>query len=319
MIKKEKRGKLLYRQQRRQRGNFVEIRNLYTFLQVASMQNFTQASRILGYSQSNVSAQIQQLEEDVGAKLFDRVGRGVVLTQYGQQLIPYAQQIVSLSMQMNSMLWKEENMVGVLHIGMVESLFDICFEKMILHYAERFPRVKVDLTIEATPKLLEMLKKGQLDVACLIGDSLSKAEWDCYYAKQAEVAVVAGRQNRLAQKDCVQLAELSSEKFILMEDLAPYTAHFNHALAMQNIEVQIFLTLQSARMARHLVEDSGYLSFLPLYAVKSSVESKKIVPLNIQEYTQTQYVQLVLHSGKAVTPQIQGFLEEAKAVLEEKL
>ena len=66
----------------------MEIRNLYTFLQVASTQNFTQASRILGYSQSNVSTQIQQLEEDVGAKLFDRIGRGVVLTQYGQQLVP---------------------------------------------------------------------------------------------------------------------------------------------------------------------------------------------------------------------------------------
>ena len=112
----------------------MEIRNLYTFLQVASTQNFTQASRILGYSQSNVSTQIQQLEEDVGAKLFDRIGRGVVLTQYGQQLVPYAEQIVSLASKMNSMLWSAKDMIGVLRLGMIESLFDVCFERLILRY-----------------------------------------------------------------------------------------------------------------------------------------------------------------------------------------
>lgn len=297
----------------------MEIRNLYTFLQVASMENFTQASRILGYSQSNVSAQIQQLEEDVGVKLFDRIGRGVVLTQYGQQLIPYAQQIVSLSTQMNHMLWSEENMMGVLRVGMVESLFDIAFEKMILRYTTRFPKVKVDLTIEATPKLLEMLKKGQLDMVCLIGDSLSRVDWNCYYARQVDIAVVAGQKNRLAQQQEIPISELGREKFVLMEDLAPYTAHFYHALSMHDVEVQLFLTLQSARMARHLVEDSSYLSFLPLYAVKDAVADRRIVPLKIQEYALTQYVQLVLHSGKVVTPQVQGFLDEAKSVLEEAL
>ena len=118
----------------------MEIRNLYTFLQVASLQNFTKASQILGYSQSNVSSQIQQLEEDVGVKLFDRIGRGVILTQYGQQLVPYAEQIILLASKMDSMLWMPEDMIGILRLGMIESVFDICFEQLILRYTERFPR-----------------------------------------------------------------------------------------------------------------------------------------------------------------------------------
>lgn len=297
----------------------MEIRNLYTFLQVASTQNFTQASRILGYSQSNVSAQIKQLEEDVGVALFDRIGHGVVLTEYGQQLIPYAQQIVSLSMQMNSMLWTENKMMGVLHIGMAESLFDTCFEEIILRFTERFPNVKVDLTVETTPKMLEMLKKGQLDIACLIGDPMSNVDWNCYYARQVEIAVVAGQKNRLAQKGSIQIAELRDEKFVLMEELAPYTAHFYHALAAHGVDIQLFLTLQSARMARRLVEDSCHLSFLPLYTVKAAVQKNQIVPLRIREYRELQYAQLVLHSRKIVTPQIQGFLEEARAALEKEL
>ena len=53
----------------------MEIRNLNTFLLVASLQNFTKASQELGYSQSNVSAQIKQLEQEVGVPLFDRIGK----------------------------------------------------------------------------------------------------------------------------------------------------------------------------------------------------------------------------------------------------
>jgi len=59
----------------------MEIRLLQTFLQVASLQNFTRAAKALGYSQSNVSAQIQQLEQDVGVPLFNRIAKTVSLCQ----------------------------------------------------------------------------------------------------------------------------------------------------------------------------------------------------------------------------------------------
>lgn len=297
----------------------MEIRNLYTFLQVASIQNFTQAAHILGYSQSNVSAQIRQLEADIGVPLFDRIGRNVVLTQYGQQLIPYAQQVVGLTTQISNMLWSEETLRGILHIGMVESLFDVCFEQIVLRFTERFPKVKVDLTIEATPKLLEMLKKGQLDLACLIGDPLSAADWNCPYVKQVGMVVIAGPKNHLTQKDQIRIEDLNNEKFILMEDIAPYTINFYQALAEHHVNIQLFLSLQSARIARHLVQDSAYLSFLPLYTVDSAIRRKQIIALNIQNYVQMQYVQLVLLKERAITPQIRGFLDEAEHALEKKI
>lgn len=137
----------------------MEIRHLYTFLQVASMENFTQAGHVLGYSQSNVSAQIQQLEDEIGVQLFDRVGRGVTLTQYGKELIPYAHRIVSISAEMGNFLKSELKMSGTLRVGMVESLFDVCFEPFMLRYCERFPEMKIDLTVDATATLQELMQK----------------------------------------------------------------------------------------------------------------------------------------------------------------
>ena len=120
----------------------MELRNLITFTHVAELGSFTRAAELLGYSQSNVSMQIQQLESDVGVKLFDRIGRGVVLTQYGEELLPYARQIVAAAGQMENFLRSEAEMGGTIRVGMVESLLGECFEPLLLNYTKRFPNVK---------------------------------------------------------------------------------------------------------------------------------------------------------------------------------
>ena len=152
----------------------MEIRNLNTFLQVVSIKNFTQAAKILGYSQSNVSAQIQQLEREVGAPLFNRIGRQVTLTQHGEELIPYAQKIVATALLMENFLKSKESLGGTLRIGMVESLYEILFESSLLRYHQHFPNVKVELVVDDTATLKNRMQTGVLDFACLIAEPLPK-------------------------------------------------------------------------------------------------------------------------------------------------
>lgn len=73
----------------------MEIRNLNTFLHAASLQNITRAAAELGYSQSAVSVQIRQLEQELGMPLFDRIGKNVYLTDFGRSLVPYARSAVA--------------------------------------------------------------------------------------------------------------------------------------------------------------------------------------------------------------------------------
>lgn len=295
----------------------MEIRNLRTFLQVASMQNFTKAGDALGYSQSNISAQIQQLEKEVGASLFDRIGHRVTLTQYGQALIPYAQQIVSTAMRIENFLRSEAAMEGTIRIGMVESLFEMFFEPAIVSYRRRFPKVKIELTVDATSDLQERLRKSELDLACLIDDVLlPQTEWICWHAQQVQVIVVASPNNPLARKDSVHLHELETEEFILMEESAPYSVHFHRIMASHGIAICSFLKMQNASMARRLVETGNYLAVLPDYTVKTAALEGRVKILNIPEFSQTQAVQVILHKNKTVTPLIQGFLDEICTTLQ---
>ena len=75
----------------------MEIRNILTFLKVAGTQNFSKAAEQLGYSQSAVTIQIQQLEKELGTQLFERIGKRVYLTEKGQEFIGYASEIMRVT------------------------------------------------------------------------------------------------------------------------------------------------------------------------------------------------------------------------------
>ena len=68
----------------------MEIRNLLTFVQVAELNSFTKAAKLLDYSQSTVSFQIKQLETELGCLLFERINHTLLLTDKGRELLDYA-------------------------------------------------------------------------------------------------------------------------------------------------------------------------------------------------------------------------------------
>jgi DNA-binding transcriptional LysR family regulator len=128
--------------------------------------------------------------------------------------------------------------------------------------------------------------------------------------------VVANPSHQLSDRSRVKIEDLSGQDFILMEELAPYTVHFQRIMASHYIEYHSFLKLQSADMARSLVEKGSFLSVLPLYSVKDSVIQGKICILEIPELKQVQSVQLVFHINKVLTPQVQVFMEELRDVFQ---
>lgn len=297
----------------------MEIRNLNTFLQVVSIKNFTRAAHALGYSQSNVSAQIQQLEKEVGAPLFNRISRQVTLTQYGEELIPYAQKIVSTALLMENFLKSKEALGGTIRIGMVESLYEILFEPSLLSYHQRFPNVHVELFVDDTATLKNAMQTGVLDFACLIADPLPQTQWYSWYSKKEEIVIIANPENHLTPYPSLRLQDLKNEEFIFMELTAPYIINFQSALAAEDITLRPFLIMQSAAAAMRLVSKGNFLSVLPLYTVAHAARQGLINILPVTNFKDTPSVQIVLHANKVMTPQIEGFLQESRTIIDSEL
>lgn len=293
----------------------MEIRNLKTFLMVAALQSFTQSSRELGYSQSNVSAQIQQLEHEIGAPLFNRIGHRVSLTQYGEELLPYARKIVEMAGEMENFLKSEKSLGDTVRIGMVESLFSLLPEDIFIHYHERFPYVKLELTVDATEVLKKRLQLGTLDVACVIDEHLPETKWQCKYALDAPIVLVGNPMHPFARKKRLRIQDLVEQDFVLMEETAPYMLQFQQVLAKYHLSIRAFLKLQSAETACRLVEKGNFFSVIPYYSVQKAADAGKVKVFSVPEMQFSQAVQVVMHSNKVQTPQIAGLIEELKIFL----
>lgn len=293
----------------------MEIRLLQTFLQAAALKNFTLTAKALGYSQSNVSAQIQQLEQELGAPLFNRIGKSVTLTQYGEQLIPHARELVSMSVRLENFMKSEEALGGTIHVGIVESLFQCFIEPVILRYHQDFPNVNIELTVDSTSALKELLANGQLDMACLIDTLLPEAKWNIWYKKAAPIRIVAPCSHPLADECPHSLSELKNEKFILMEDSASYIIAFQNAMTEHKVPLHAFLKLQNAETACSLVQKGNFFSILPHYVVSRAAQAKKVALLNIPEFSYEESIYLLMHNSRVLTPQMEGFLNIFKKIL----
>lgn len=293
----------------------MEIRNLNTFLKVAALRNFTRAAKELGYSQSNVSAQIQQLEQEIGGPLFNRTGRHVSLTQFGEELLPYAQQLSSIATKMENMLKSEDFLGGTVRLGMTDSLSELLLEDAFLSYHRRFPKVRLEIALDTTSTLIERLRTGQLDAACIINNPLPRNEWLIRDEIDVPIVVVANAGHPIAKKKSVSLEEITKQELVLMETLAPYSLEFERVLAQHHLECNPVFRLESADTACRIVEHGDFLSVLPLYTVKGAADAGKIKILNVPQWNHQQAIQMVLHRSKVVTPQIEGLLEEMAAIL----
>lgn len=293
----------------------MEIRNLNTFLHAASLQNITKAAAELGYSQSAVSVQIRQLEQELGMPLFDRIGKNVYLTDFGRSLVPYARNAVAAVAAVENFGKSDASLGGAICIGITDSLFELLMKPLLSAYHARFPKVRVELLVDTTVNLTQLLQQGSIDAMCVIDDPLPTAQWHIWQQTEVPIVLAASLSHPLAGRRRVTLRELSGSELIMMEKDAPYNRRFERLLAQQQVECEPFLRLPSASAARDLLLSGTYLSLLPWYTVRADVETGHLKLLSVPAWDLNQSVQMVLHRSKVVTPQIEGFLSELSRVL----
>ncbi|MDR7869377.1 MAG: LysR family transcriptional regulator [Tissierellaceae bacterium] len=295
----------------------MEIKNLNSFLQVATTQNFTKAASILGYSQSNISVHIQQLEEELGVLLFNRLSKKVVLTQYGEALIPYAKQCLSSALKIESLFQNDTVLKGNIRIGFTESTFERFFKKTIINFHEKYPHVSTEISVDATSRLLKQLNSSELDIVILIGVPQNYSNIKHHYIKKSDIYIVASANHPLALKQEEILPfDLYDKEFILTENTSPYNISFQQFLMEKNIHIRSYIKLQSPEMIISLLKQGSYLSVLPDFTIKNAVSSGELVKLKVPDYSGNQAIQILTHKNTVISPPMNGFLRQIEMVIE---
>ena len=176
----------------------MDLRALNIFIEVAELGSFTRAGEKLGYSQPTISFQIKQLEKEMGAQLFDRIGHTVTLTDAGRDALGYAQQICHAGQEMllGSRLRREP--AGMLRLGMADSL---CEPLIVGHYARfraAYPRVCLHIITLDTSALLESLDHNDVDMICTMDDHVYDTNYVIADEEEIGVHFVASPRHPLA-------------------------------------------------------------------------------------------------------------------------
>jgi len=195
----------------------MELRHLRYFVTVAEELSFTRAAKRLGMEQPPLSQQIRQLEEEVGTRLFQRLPRGVSLTDAGGYFLHDALEILQRVRQATEQAQRvARGDRGRLRIGMINSApFHPFVPRVIREFGQLYPEVALGLEEDITPALAQSLRDGVVDVAFmrpLLGDA-GGLSIETLFDEEMVVALPEG--HALTRQRSLPLAALANESFVL--------------------------------------------------------------------------------------------------------
>ena len=155
----------------------MEIRNLVSFAQVAELNSFTKAARALGYSQSTISFQIKQLENELGCLLFERINHTINLTEKGRELFEYAQKISRMTEEFNQQLNKGMPFDASLHILAPDSICEDMMTSNYKEFHEKYPGISLKFTTADTREMRNMLDKNMADVMLTLDEHVYQSDY----------------------------------------------------------------------------------------------------------------------------------------------
>ena len=135
----------------------MELRQLKYFKEACELQNFSEAARVLHISQSTLSQQIKQLEDELDVLLFDRIGKRVLLSEKGRAFLSYANDMVQLEAEAIETVSENTTPTGTLRIGTIESIASSFLPLLLEEYLKKCPQVHLDIVIGVTLELYCLL------------------------------------------------------------------------------------------------------------------------------------------------------------------
>lgn len=286
----------------------MDIKNLTTFVHVAELGNFSRAGERLGYSQPSISVQIRQLEEELGFKLFDRIGHAVRLTDKGHEVLRYAQEVLRLCRQMTLDSPEDASRDVLIRLAASDSLSAYLLEERFSPIRSLYAGIRLNLTTAGTGELFRLLDHNEVDLVYTLDSHIYNANYVIAGEEKVGVHFVVSRDNPLASRPILTKEDLLSQDFLLTEKGMSYRRLLDEWLAKDSLEIRPVLETGRADLICSLVEQGLGVSFLPDYCTEQAVRRGTIVRRDAEGFEPELWKQLLYHREKWVSPAMQAVI-----------
>jgi DNA-binding transcriptional LysR family regulator len=293
----------------------MEIRQLKSFITVARLLSFNRAAKSMHYAQSSISAQIRALEEDLGVRLFDRLGKKIFLTEAGERLVKFAEKITSLEEETRSELGCEGKPQGALTIRMPDSLGVYRFPPVVRDFVLKHPGVRLNFTPCTHEGLQQDLRKGVTDLGFLLAESINDADLEVEALGFERIIPVAASGHPLARRKVVQAVDLADQTILLSKVDCSYRRVFERILEEDAVPIRDIITLNSVSFLKECAVQGIGVTVLPEMAVQAEIRNKSLAPLKWKDGSFEVAVLMVWYKERWISPKQKAFMMAARSVL----
>ena len=289
----------------------MDIRRLEVFCKVVEFKSFTRAAEALRLSQPTVSEHIRLLEENIGEKLLDRLGREVLPTPAGRLLGGYAARILRLCDEARQALAHfGGTLAGPLPLGASTIPGAYLLPACIEAFTARHPSIQITLKIADTAQISHEVLEGSLELA-LIGARSREAALECTELFGDELQLCVPPDHPWARRHSIPLAELAGEPFILREQGSGTRQYMNQRLREQGFDpaqLQVVAEMGSNEAVRQGIRARLGVSILSSLAVAEDVQRGTLATVTLEEVRFPRPFFLVRRRGRQLSPAALTFL-----------
>ncbi len=287
----------------------MELRNIRTFLHIVESGSFTNTAKDLGYTQSTVSFQIKQLEEELNCQLFDRIGRKVVLTDKGELLLQHSLEIDHTLHDMLEDFTENGTPHGQVRMVCPDS---ICERMMLLNYHEfydTYPDIKLTFSTGSTIDMMRTLDRNEADVIFTLDNHVYHPDYIIARESPVKLHFVTNPNHPLAGRQHIDIRTVLAYPLFLTETGMSYRKILDDKLAELSLKMQPVLETGRADILAKSAEYGCGIAFIPDFVSASSVEEGRLVHLDVDDFDLTIWKQLIYRKDKWVSRALSAFID----------
>ncbi len=288
----------------------MDLRQLEIFVKVAEFGSFSKAAEALYLTQPTVSEHIRTLEDEVGVRLLDRLGRGAAVTRAGQLLLSYAQRMLALAREARqAMDGFQGRMSGELLIGASTIPGEYVLPAMIGRFKEKYPDISITLLIGDSQTAVDWVAEGRAELG-VVGARLSHRGVDYKELMPDEVVVVVPGAHSWHGRKQIALEELRSEPLLIRERGSGTRAALEAALAEAGMDLGSFRIvgeMGSTQAIKQAVKAGVGVSLVSKRAVEEECKSGLLWCLRVKDLKVTRSFHLATHKERSRSPLAEAF------------
>lgn len=269
----------------------MEIRQINYFIKAAEMLHFTDAAAACFVTQSTLSQQIKQLEEELGTLLFDRVGKQVRLTEAGDVFLIHARQIIfDVKKSRQAILELNNLVIGDLKIG-VTYAFSSMLLPALAPFSYKYPGIKIVVEYGTAGELEHKLKQGELDVILAFHDQSDNdnQSLEMEHLFSSRIMMVVSKKHPLAALKKISLVELAKVELILPSKGFSSRDLLDELFRKGRLSPLIKIEMNDVHSLLSMVEEGNWATIINEKAI-ITWENLVAIPISGKEYYKQAFI-----------------------------